>query len=138
MLEKVKQRRCTSHGKDCNCPYRFVLKRQRMSTGVNGQTVHVPGERIRVALRTYFPDQRLRGKGTWTQAMSLHGQFVTDVDRTGRYYDWSEKRKGRLVTRGLTWGGLVDHYVNAYAAPKRVEEDGTFARALQYRYDKIK
>lgn len=86
-----------------------------MSTGVQGQTVAVPGGRIRVSLEKYFPGTKLRGKGTLSHAETLHNQFVSDVDLNGRYRDWADGRQGRLITRGLTWGGLVDHYVKTYA-----------------------
>ncbi len=138
MLEKRKQRRCSSHGDKCRCPYWFIVKRQRMSTGVQGQTVAVPGGRIRVSLEKYFPGTKLRGKGTLSHAETLHNQFVADVDLNGRYRDWADHRQGRLVTRGLTWGGLVDHYVKTHAEPKREAEGRTLSRALRYRYDKIK
>ncbi len=139
MLTKRKQRRCTSHDKTtCGCPYWFHLKRQRMSTGVQGQTVPVPGGRIRVSLEVYFPDHRLRGKGTWSRARTLHNQFEGDVDRNGRYRDWVERRQGHLVTRGLTWGALVDHFVEIYAKPKREADGGELSRALQYRYNVVK
>jgi len=109
-----------------------------MSTGVPGQTAPVPGNRIRVSLEVYFPDVRLRGKGTRSHALTLHNQFVNDVDRTGRYRDWVDRRQGRLATRGLTWGGLVDHFVDTYAKPRREEEGHQLSRALKYRYNKIK
>ena len=54
------------------------------------------------------------------------------------YRDWVDRRQGRLATRALTWGGLVDHFVGTYAKPRRAAEGHELSRALQYRYDKIK
>lgn len=138
MLTKRKQTRCTRHGKDCGCPYWFFLKRKRVATGANGKTVSVSSGRIRVSLETYFAPRRLRGAGTWTHALNLHNQFVADVDVNGRYLQWSERRAGRLVRGGLTWGALVDHFVEHYAKPKRVAEGQELSRALAYRYQKVK
>ena len=134
-LTKRKQPRCMTHGRDCTCPYWFFLKRQRITTGVNGETVALPGGRIRVALEIYFAPRRLRGKGTLSDAKTLHGQFVTDVDINGKYHQWREHRAGRLAAAGLTWGALVDHHVENYLRPRH---QGDVPRAVRYRYDKVK
>jgi integrase len=138
VLEKKKQANCAAHGRHCGCPYRFVLKRKMMSTGVSGRVVAVPAGRIRVALEAYFPNIRLRGKGTWSQAESLHSQFVADVDVNGKYGEWLDRRNKSATSSPKTWGELVDRYVDSYAKPRREADGHELSRALKYRYDKIR
>lgn len=135
-MSVIKRCHCKDR-RNCSHPAWFLLKRKRIAAA--------PGQmmpwtllwdkqkqmgRILVALEDYFPDKRLRGRGSWSEAVALHDNiFLPDVDMNGRFWLWWQQREGATPAHAdLTLEDVIRKYVDEYLIPKDKYYDVSMVR----------